>query len=261
MVEIVYPVRGRGAWAYRKPYGGTLSSDGREFGQYYRLNGEGRRKVGKIAADAVVDGDEVSINHYAVYRAVMGIQRELNVPQTGTFDKITSDALKTWQVQNDLAADGIFGRISAKKMFVPIAKAAAAAKDSAHPELADLVLGHISWESLWDPGAVGGLTPSDLGLCQINGPAHPDLSEDERLDPRFAIKWVVNFVQSNLEAMGYNVRDAVAAYNLGQGGARSWIRAGRPDVWTREVTLADGTKKVVSTDVKAYIDNVLTAYK
>lgn len=255
-VALVYPENGRGAWSYKKPFGGTLSSDGREFGQYYRLDGVGRRKVGKVAFDAVEDGDEVSINHYAVYRAVAGIQREVGVEQTGVFDKITSDAVKRWQISQDLLADGIYGRISARRMWVPIAIETAEAKDEAHPDLVQLVLGHISWESLWDPGAVGGLTPTDLGLGQINGPAHPDLTADQRLDPRFAIKWVVNFVDSNLVAMNYVIRDAVAAYNLGQGGARQWITAGRPDVWTRVV---DGVS--VTTAVKKYIDSVLNAYR
>lgn len=256
-VELLYPDGGRGAWSYRKPFGGTLSSDGREFGQYYRLDGPGRRKVGKVAAEAVVDGDEVSINHYAVYRAVMGIQGELGIQQTGIFDAVTSDALVAWQTAHGLAADGIYGRVSARKMFVPIASATAQAKDGAHPALIDLVLGHLTWESLWDPGAVGGVSPQDLGLGQINGPSHPDLTEDQRLDPRFAIKWVVNFVDSNLVAMNFNTRDAVAAYNLGQGGARQWIKAGRPDVWTR--LAPDGTS--VTTEVKKYIENVLSAYK
>lgn len=257
--DIIYSPTGRGAWSYKKPYGGTLNSAGTDLGQYYVLAAPGKRKVGTTGAWADAESDEVSISHYAVYRAVVAIQKQVGVTPTGIFDQDTSEAVKVWQKAHKLIADGVYGRVSAKNMWSPIAIAAANAVDSAHPDLADLVCGHIAYESLWDPGAVGGLVPADLGLGQINGPAHPGMTEAQRLDPVFACTWVAGFVEANLVAMNYVVRDAVAAYNLGQGGARQWIKAGRPDIWTRVVDI-DGQPVEVTTKVKQYIDSVLAAF-
>lgn len=251
--RITYPSIGRGAWSYKKPTGGTLTSDGKNLGSFYVLAAPGVRKVGVNGYRADKWGWFTNINNIAVWRAVQAIQVQLKVPATGIFDVTTSDALKGWQTAHGLTPDGVFGRVSAKAMFAPVAKAKAKALDD-RPELLQLVLGHIGFESMWDPGAVGGTTPQDLGLGQINGPAHPLLTEQQRLDPLFAIGWIASFVESNLVAMNYVVRDAAAAYNLGQGGAREWIRAGRPDIWTRTV---GGV--TVSTNVKKYIDSVLAA--
>lgn len=249
--KITYPTKGRGAWP-SSGTGGTINFAGTKPGSYYRAPapGSGLEMIGLKGARAVKNGTSVSINDYATYKAVQAYQEFFDATPDGIWGPKTDLSVKAWQKKNGLVADGVLGPKTSKAIFKSMAEKAATSVNPAHPELKKMVIGHISYESGWDAGAVGGLTPADLGLGQINGPAHPDMSEDERLDPEQAILWVARFVNSNLVAFNYSVRDAVAAYNLGQGGARSWIKAGRPD------SFVNSAGRTV--EVKRYIDNVLS---
>lgn len=113
-----------------------------------------------------------------------------------------------------------------------------------------VVSGMVRAESLWDAGAVGYTDERDVGLAQINAEAHPTLSTDQRLTPEVSFAFICTYLTSNLAQLGNNLRDAIAAYNLGVGGTRAWIKAGRPAVWT-----PPGTRS--SRKVKEYIDKVL----
>lgn len=239
-LSLIYPDHGRGAWSST---GGTLRSNGLAPGSFYRSPVAPMPMPGLVGYKAVQASGSCDINSYSVYMGVRGIQRELGVTEDGLFGDDTATALKAWQAAHSLEADGIFGPSSAKAMFTPVASSIAASI-STNSVVSRLTLAHVGFESGWDPGAVGYVEPRDLGLGQINGPAHADLTPQFRLTPRYALGFVANFVYDNLEAMLWNERDAIAAYNLGVGGARSWVRAGRPDVWR-------------GTNVKQYIDGVL----
>lgn len=247
--EIVYGETGRGAWPAKTGRGGTLNSSGTGPGPYYRKRrwGSSAKLVGKVGADAVKNQQPVSIDYYAVYKAVQTIQRWLGAEADGVYGRETKNVVKQWQSEMNLKADGVFGPTAARALFEPVILREASKADPGSAVLGPIVVGHISWESGFDPGAVGGVSPHDLGLCQINGIAHPDMSVDKRLTSLPSIKWAVDFVKSNLDEFPNNLDAGIAAYNLGKGGARSWVRAGSPDVWER-----DGK----TTDVRRYVDEI-----
>lgn len=253
---VTYPAKGRGAWPSAGT-GGTLSADGKTYGKYYRKKffkkGYASQVLvpGRVAYDAVLNETEVSIDDYAVYKAIQGFQRWVGAPSTGLFDSATKEAVMEWQTDNNLVPDGIFGPATARKLFEPIIVSQAKAIDPEHPILGALGVGFCNWESGWDPGAVGGASPQDLGLFQINGPSHPDMSVDARLTPIKSIRYGLNLILSNLKEFEFDTDAGIAAYNLGKGGARQWIAAGRPDVWTRTV---DGVER--TTDVRRYINEI-----
>lgn len=56
---------------------------------------------------------------------------------------------------------------------------------------ADLVLKTIQCESQYNPEAVGDQGRS-FGLAQIFLPAHPDVTKEQALDPKFAVDFMVN---------------------------------------------------------------------
>lgn len=231
MVQLTYPTRGRGAWP-ENGAGGTLNSDGTAAGAYYRAPAAGTPMAmpGYVAYKLLAAGAPLDINYYAVHLGVRAIQREIGATVDGLFGPATGARLATWQTEKRLPSDGVFGEVTAKAMFGPIANAVAKATSNTS-QLPGMVTGHVTVESGWDPGAVGRTTPHDLGLGQINGDAHPDLTVDFRLSPRLSLAAVATFVLDDLASLNWITRDAIAAYNLGIGGARSWIKAGRPDVY------------------------------
>lgn len=254
--ELIYPEKGRGAWP-SSGIGGTLSADGKAYGRYYRKKffkkGYDSKVLvpGRIAYIAVSTEQPVSINDYAVYKAIQGFQRWVGTPATGLYEAATKDAVVEWQIRKGLVADGIFGPATARTLIEPIIRSEANKIDSEHPILGALGVGFCSWESGFDLGAVGGTSPEDLGLFQINGPSHPSMSVDARLTPILAIRYGLELIESNLAEFEFDVDAGIAAYNLGKAGARQWIAAGRPDVWTRVV---DGVEKTV--DVRRYINEI-----
>lgn len=255
---ITYPTRGRGAWN-SAGVGGTLSYKGDAPGQFLRAAATGSTQIapGLTGFRADRDGTLVSIDDYAVHCAVKAVQNALRIEghlkavADGIWGPVTDTAVRAYQSRMRLTVDGVFGRQTAKALFTPLVHLAAADTDGAHAtDLVRIVLGTIQLESVWDPAAVGSQDPHDLGLGQINGPAHPTMSANDALNPRLSIPWIVRYVDNNLRAFDYNLGDAVAAYNLGAGGCRTWIKAGRPDLWT-----PPGATK--ERDMAAYIERIL----
>lgn len=253
---IVYPEKGRAAWPF-SGLGGTLSADGTEPGRWFRAPAKGATvaKVGLTGYRANRDNAECSINDYAVFRAVVAMQKFFGTPADGIWGSDTDAKVKIWQTEHGLTPDGVFGRLTARALWTPVIEKTAAQTDDSQRWLTKVTVGHVTWESDFDAAAVGGTTPQDVGLGQINGPSHPDLTLDQRLDPVFTIKWLVGFVDSNLAEFPGDLDAGIAAYNLGKGGARSWIKAGRPDIWTR--VNAAGT--TVTTNVRKYINEIKKA--
>lgn len=254
MVTVLTPTLGRGAWP-EAGIGGTLDLTGTRAGSYYRAPAmsPGMAMPGLVGALAVRTSGTCTMNHYAVYTAVKALQSAFGLSGAavdGIFGRGTDLAARVYQGAHGLVVDGIIGPATSRSLFVPLVARTAADLTAGATLLGQqLVRGHIGTESQWDAGAVGYTTPDDLGLGQINAPSHPSMTRDECLTPKNAVAWVVFFVDGNLKSMDGNVRDAIAAYNLGVGGARSWVKAGRPDVWVHGVT----------TNVRVYIDRVLVA--
>lgn len=255
MVTIAPVKIGRGAWPVSGT-GGTLDVTGMKLGSYYRAPaiGSSMRMPGLFAALAVRNNTACNVNDYAVYMAVKALQPYFGARPDGILGPNTELAIRVYQKRKGLWVDGVIGPKTSRSLFQPLIAPSVASFDTGIPQLALIVTGHIGFESFWDAGAVGVVSPDDVGLGQINGPSHPSFTLDDRLTPRVAIDWMVQFVSNNIRSMDGNIRDGIAAYNLGTGGARSWIKAGRPAVWTRQY---NGTTYV--TDVKSYIDRVLAA--
>lgn len=246
------PVTGRGAFpasgvgGTRKP-GATANTTAP--GPYYMHATE--QMIGLAAFRAIRDGQAPDVNELAVHYGVRAIQTDLNrqygtkLAEDGIFGASTAVTLTDWQRAQGLRADGVAGPATCKLLF---GRAVAVVYDL-HTVPTRIGRGLVALESGWDPGAVGRSDAEDLGLCQINGRAHPDLSAEFRLTPSQALTWQADFVSYLLNGMG-NERDGIAAYNLGLGGARTWVKAGRPDPYTPPGSTAPRS-------VVAYVDTVL----
>lgn len=245
---------GRGAWP-NNGAGGTLNTAGTLPGRYYTISRPGVRRVGE---GATAGGD---INAWAVNRAVYHIKRLLTkarykradgmpMTQDGVWDTDLDYTMRIYQSRVGVVPDGVFGPKTAQQFFLPTIRAAYA-QNGVEWEIG---YGLVNLESGWDPGAVGAIDSNDLGLCQINGPAHPDMSVDERLNPETALMWQAAHMRYLEGALKGNERDAIAAYNLGVYGAQQWIAAGRPALWVPPYDTS-GRKR----DVKGYIDKILAA--
>lgn len=247
---IIYPERGRGAWP-NNGVGGTMDTTGTKPGPYYRAPaaGSSMKMIGLAGFRANRDSTEVSVDDYVTWRAVMAYQTFFGATPDGIWGPKTDQTVKEYQSRNNLKVDGVVGPLTSKSIFRRYAERHVDNFAAGNADLKRMVVGHIAYESGFDPAAVGVTTPQDLGLGQINGRYHPDMSVNDRLDPSIAVPWVVNFVKGNLDYFKGNVRDAVASYNLGRGGANNWIKQGRPDVWV------NGSGNTV--EVKKYVDNVL----
>lgn len=230
---------GRGAWP-NSGTGGTRDTTGQRPGPYY-VNTGAPPYVGGYGGWKSTD-----LSRRAVHGGVLAIQNALahagisGVDTNGLYGAQTEQGI--WTFQRRLADPNItpwggVGRETSKALFLPWLKAIVTQVNWT------VVCGLIENESAWDPGAVGYVDPTDLGLAQINGPNHPDLTERQRFDPAVAFAFVQTYIVNALKALGGNMRDAIASYNLGLGGADAWIKAGRPDVWNGR-------------DVKAYIDRI-----
>jgi len=246
-LTLAYPAVGRGAWP-SSGLGGTLNVAGTRPGNYYRAPTISAVTMpGLVGALAVRLGTSCDINDYAVHRAVMALQPYFHAVPDGILGTATSLAIRAYQKAHGLAMDGAIGPATCRSIFEPLVTEAAVHLDTPHAVLLrTIAIGTISIESGFDLGAVGVDTPQDLGIAQINGPAHPSMSAAARLDPAIAIPWMVAFVDDHLVEFRYDVDPAIAAYNLGVSGAWAWVNAGRPQ-WYR------------GRDVQAYVAKIKEA--
>jgi hypothetical protein len=221
---------GRGAWP-KDGAGGTLSLGGTEPGAYYVLADidSGLPLVGSGGWNST-NGDE-----RAVHGGTRAIQRALNrrgkygLRVTGKFDIPTRDAAVEFQRSLGSSRWGGIGQSTAKALFLPdLQSRCKALKFPAW----EVVCGVVQNESAWDPGAVGKVKPVDIGLAQINGDAHPDMSERERLSPTYAFTFIIRYLTNAMKALDGNVDYAIASYNLGITGCRRWVALGCPEWYT-----------------------------
>ena len=66
----------------------------------------------------------------------------------------------------------------------------------------------------------GNVTSTDRGLAQINTKAHPEVTEAQARDPKFAIDFVGRTISNN-QKYTHNWEKSIAAYNVGLGGLTS----------------------------------------
>jgi len=182
-----------------------------------------------------------------VYQAALNREIEAGILIDGVFGPKTQKAVTAWQKtqppEHEISVWGGIGQSSSKWLLMPLLKAMVPG------DLQNAVCGLVTQESSWDAGAVGFVDEDDLGLVQINGPANPDFDEKERLRAKVAFEYAANILDTRREDFG-NLRDAVASYNLGAGGCRAWIAAGRPDLWTP-------SDSATPRNVRKYIDTIL----
>jgi Putative peptidoglycan binding domain/Transglycosylase SLT domain len=134
---------GRGAW---QPRGNLVGS------RYY--------KRGCSTTDVSVNQDQ-----WAVKQGSAAIQLLLGgLVVDGAFGAKTETAVKVFQSTNGLYPDGVVGPKTMQKFVGRVIGSLEAKYFVPH----NLAYGLVFHESGFDPGAVGGLTPLDLGLCQIN---------------------------------------------------------------------------------------------
>jgi hypothetical protein len=242
---------GRGAWS-NKGRGGTLKrlADGSTPPGPYYLLGVKVPLVGSAARDTMRAGHTPSLDDLAVNFGVKAIQKLLNFTGAalvldGVFGKGTDAGVRTYQGKEEIKVDGSVGVNTMGRLLLPHIKRIGG-KDW------EVVYGLLKNEGGFDPGAVGAVDERDLGLAQINGLAHPNMSIDQRFDPIIAIQFNADYLLRALKELG-NVRDAVLSYNLGIGGVKTWIKAGRPRMYSPD----GGSLR----DTTQYVDRVLNAYK
>ena len=238
---------GRGAWPVSGAGGTKKYKDATRPGPYYFL-GTGAAPDGRVRTN----------DEYAVYRAVVAYQAALNrrinagLATDGLFGERTSEAVTVFQNQNSDQTGTPWGGIgpdTSKALLYPDLKKVVADNNNKLITPA-IVSGTVNHESMWDVGAVGFLDDSDLGLAQINGTAHPDMTRAERLGPLVSFQFVIDYYDNALAQLNNNVRDAIASYNLGIGGAKRWISQNRPQFYTPQ-------GETRARNVWEYIDSVL----
>ena len=242
---------GRGAWNI-KGRGGTLKrlkDASTAPGPYYLLASK-PPLVGASARDAAKEGAKPTLDDLAVNFGVKAIQKLLNYHANalvldGVFGKNTDGAVRAYQDKVALKVDGSVGPTTMGHLLLAHIKRIGGGDW-------EVVYGLLKNEGGFDPGAVGYVDEQDLGLAQINGRAHPDLTIAQRFDPIIAIQFNADYLLNSMKELG-NVRDAVLSYNLGIGGVRTWIKAGRPRMYSPD----GGPLR----DTTVYVDRVLNAYK
>jgi peptidoglycan hydrolase-like protein with peptidoglycan-binding domain len=224
-------VAGRGAWP-SNGLGGTLSSSGTGPGRFYRLPATGTNYIGKATP--------TDVNMRAVKGAVVAYQNALSarlgisLTPDGVLGPITASAIEQFQTKIKVTVDGVIGPETSKRLVCPDMQSVVWTERLKYPGLRQItpqiVCGTIQHESAFDAGAVGAIDDNDIGIAQINGPAWPDYTEAERLDPKVGFKFIYDYYRRAVNDDRINtIEDAIASYNLGVGGASRWISQGRPE--------------------------------
>lgn len=163
--------------------------------------------------------------------AIVALKHELDLNGYGdglsldgtTFGVSMSQQAMAFQRAHGLAADGVIGPTTAKRLF---AKRMASLESSFGLPAGTICRG-CSLESAFDPGAVGVADPADHGLMQINALAHPEVTIAEAFDPAFSLAYYARTISAVYQKTG-DWDCAIAAWNVGGGGADSWCGLHKP---------------------------------
>jgi hypothetical protein len=250
-LKIEFPARGRGAWTDK---GGALNYTGSAPGPYFRAATGSMKNIGLELAQKERSSTAytVSIDEYAIYRGAASVQQELvrqggAIVADGIWGSKTDAALKAWQTNKGIKADGVYGRETAITLWTPRLEKVINNRYTymAHwkPIILDYAQATIWLESGWDVAAVGGITPADCGICQINTKAH-NIPLADAFNPVKAFDFKLNIIVNNFKYAFADPILGIASYNVGGGGAESWHRNGRPDDWDAARYLRNIAKRV-----------------
>jgi hypothetical protein len=246
---------GRGAWP-ADGEGGTRNAKNDGPGPYYTTS------VGYPPQDRKRTNAE-----YVVHLAVKAYQERLAIhgydvgPRDGLFGSRTTAALKEYQAAHRLVSDGLLGPSTSKVLLSPLVSSIVVGHPNRHRGVTlTIVRGLIGHESGWDVGAVGVADDRDVGLAQVNHGAFPDTTVEQRMDPRFSVNFIVDYLTESMN-QGMWTRQAIASYNLGRGGARAWAADGdgrEGPAWWNPLTQSPAAPGAPGArNVKAYIDKIL----
>lgn len=183
-------------------------------------------KVGTKGGEDRIGWSILSIKEELVYNGIPQGGMTMTNPTYGTG---TAAKVKAFQVAHNIHADGQVGPTTAHALYK---KRTLATEKKYHIE-PGLLCKLKNLESSDFPACLS-VNHQDRGQLQINSVAHSDVSDKEAFNFPFAIDWAGRHL-SYLYGIFHNWDDALAAYNVGEGGAKKWIAAGRP------TTNADGT--------------------
>jgi hypothetical protein len=147
----------------------------------------------------------------------------------GIFGPRTEAAVKAFQQTANPPADGIAGPNTCKALL----RDPVYAQQQRVSMPRNLLWGIIGQESGWDPGAVGGTTPHDLGLVQINTLAHP-VPPLLAFDPAYSLPWAADRMKAAHDryiAKGVTAETAwnlAALYHHAPAWADYWASKGYP---------------------------------
>ncbi len=146
----------------------------------------------------------------------------LRAQRSGVYDRDTERAVRAFQARRGLPVTGEIDHPTARALLArTIQREAAAAGMSA-----ELLCGHLDFESGLDPSAVGS-SGDDLGLGQIlMGHWNPGIDVDDALDEDFAVRYMAQRDMAAYRAYG-DWRKAIFDYNSPTR-AQEWHRTGTP---------------------------------
>lgn len=212
---------GRGAWP-NSGLGGTKKyKDSTKPGPYYYL-GSGYGKVRN-------NNDRAVRQAVKVYQRMLNREINAGLRVDGKYGDGTREAMVDFQNHEGINNWGGIGPETSEYLLRDYLKFIVRRSNTHVPP--EVVSGIIRTESTWDVGCVGYLDSDDVGLAQINADAHPDMSFAERIRPKYNFQFIIDYLEYSLNDFDGNLDNAIASYNLGRGGARTWIRAGRPNRW------------------------------
>lgn len=140
-----------------------------------------------------------------------------------TFGVTMDQQTRAWQEAAGIAVDGVIGPATARRLFAR--RFDQIERDLSIPD--HLVCKVCSLESAVDPGAVGVSDPHDHGLVQINALAHPEVTLQEAFFPSFSLAYLGRTLATVYSKL-HDWDCAVAAWNVGGGGASDWCAMHKP---------------------------------